>query len=65
MQEQPGPITTEVVAQTSKLLNLPLSAERVEEVAPQVAFFLGLFAALDHLDLREEEPVVVFNAEWR
>ena len=65
MHEQPSPITEEVVANTSKLINLPLSPERVSAVAPQVAFFLGLFSALDHLDLSEEEPVIVFDAEWR
>ena len=65
MQDQASPITEEVVSQASKLINLPLSPQRVTEVAPQVAFFLGLFSMLDQLELSEEEPVVVFNAEWR
>jgi Asp-tRNA(Asn)/Glu-tRNA(Gln) amidotransferase C subunit len=65
MQEQPSPITEEVVAQVAKLANLELAPERIVALTPQIQFFVGLFALLDQLDLREQEPVVVFNAEWR
>ena len=64
-QEQPNPITEEVVASVAKLAGLDLAPERIAALTPQIQFFAGLFATLDQLDLTEQEPVVVYNAEWR
>jgi Asp-tRNA(Asn)/Glu-tRNA(Gln) amidotransferase C subunit len=65
MQDQPSPITEEVVANIARVAGLDLPPERVAELTPQLQFFAGLFALLDQLDLSEQEPAVVFNANWR